>query len=184
MAELILCELGEQGILVLLAHGQAGAVQHLEAVAVQPEHLVHVQDDAPVADDEVLLRPQQLLHLGEGGDGPTLAVVADDADVVVLGHGVLYLPQGEMYLLPCDADFQLRFGPEEHPPQLVGQLEELFFPVGLEQIPIMGPTGNASHTYSGDEVTNTSSRSGSVRRRMRAVSMPLVPSMQMSRKTT
>ena len=30
----------------------------------------------------------------------------------------------------------------------------------------------------------TSSRSGSVRRRMRAVSMPLVPSMQMSRKTT
>ena len=79
MAELILCELGEQGILVLLAHGQAGAVQHLEAVAVQPEHLVHVQDDAPVADNEVLLRPQQLLHLGEGGDGPALAVVADDA---------------------------------------------------------------------------------------------------------
>ena len=72
--------------------------------------------------------------MGEGGDGPALAVVADDADVVVLGHGVLYLPQGEMYLLPCDADFQLRFGPEEHPPQLVGQLEELFFPVGLEQI--------------------------------------------------
>lgn len=25
MAELILCELGEQGVLVLLAHGQAGA---------------------------------------------------------------------------------------------------------------------------------------------------------------
>ena len=59
MAELILCELGEQGVLVLLAHRQAGAVQHLETVAVQPEHLVHVQDDAPVADDEVLLRPQQ-----------------------------------------------------------------------------------------------------------------------------
>ena len=53
---------------------------------------------------------------------------------MILGHGVLYLPQGEMYLLPCDADFQLRFGPEEHPPQLVGQLEKLFFPVGLEQV--------------------------------------------------
>lgn len=39
-----------------------------------------------------------------------------------------------MYLLPCDADFQLRFSPEENPPQLVGQLEELFFPVGLEQV--------------------------------------------------
>lgn len=88
-----------------------------------------------------------------------------------------------MYLLPCDADFQLRFSPEENPPQLVGQLEKLFFPVGLEQV-VEGWTGNASHTYSGDEVTNTSSRSGSARRRMRAVSMPLVPSMQMSRKMT
>ena len=61
MAELILCELSEQGVLILLTHGQAGAVQHLETVTVQPEHLVHVQDDAPVADEEVLLRPQQLL---------------------------------------------------------------------------------------------------------------------------
>ena len=34
MAELILCELGEQGVLILLTHGQAGAVQHLEAVTV------------------------------------------------------------------------------------------------------------------------------------------------------
>ena len=31
MAELVLCELGEQGVLILLAHRQAGAIQHLES---------------------------------------------------------------------------------------------------------------------------------------------------------
>ena len=134
MAELVLCELGEQGVFILQTHRQVGAVQHLESVAVQPQHLVHVQDDAPVADEEIFLRPQQLFHLCEGGDGPALAVIGDDPDIVVLGHGVLDLPQWQLHGLPCDADVQLRLGPEEHPPQLIGQLKELLFPVGLEQI--------------------------------------------------
>ena len=47
-----------------------------------------------------------------------------------------------------------------------------------------GCTGKASHTYSGEEVTNTIRTSGSACRSRRAVSMPLVPAMQIPRNTT
>ena len=54
-----MCELGEQGVLILLTHGQAGAVQHLEAVTVQPEHLVHV----PVSYTHLDVYKRQLLSM-------------------------------------------------------------------------------------------------------------------------
>lgn len=45
---------------ILQADGQPGTVQHLDAVALEPQHLIHVQQQAPVADKKVLLRLQLL----------------------------------------------------------------------------------------------------------------------------
>ena len=146
MAELILCELGEQGVLILLTHGQAGAVQHLEAVTVQPEHLVHVQDDAPVANDGILPTPATALRQEKVETTRHSPSSLTMPDVVILNMAYCYLPQGKCTCCHAMPD-SLRFSPEENPPQLVGQLEGLFFPVGLEQVVRDGR--ERVHTYSG-----------------------------------
>lgn len=132
MAELILCKACQQGVFVLLADGQPRTVQHLETVAFEPQHLIHIQQDAPVADKEVFVGGKLLLHLGKGRCGPALTVVGHDPDDVVLGGRVVDLAQRDLHGLPRDPHIQLRFLPAQHPPQLGGQKRDLFLFIGLQ----------------------------------------------------
>lgn len=49
MAELVLRERCEQSPFVLLADGKLRAVEHLDAVILEPQNSAHVDDDAAVA---------------------------------------------------------------------------------------------------------------------------------------
>ena len=78
MAELVLGKFGKQFVFVFLTHRKMRAVQHLDTVIVEPEHFVHVDDHAPVADKKTVLFQQLLLHLCKIVRGPAFAVIGDD----------------------------------------------------------------------------------------------------------
>ena len=65
MAELILRERCEQSPFVLLADGKLRAVEHLDAVILEPHNGAHVDDDAAVADQKPRIGAKLLLHLCE-----------------------------------------------------------------------------------------------------------------------
>ena len=63
MAELILRERCEQSPFVLLADGKLRAVEHLDAVILEPQNSAHVDDDAAVADQKPRIGAELLFHL-------------------------------------------------------------------------------------------------------------------------
>ena len=126
--------MGEQGVFVFLPHGQAGAVQHFNAVVLKAQHLIHVDDDAAVAAHKIFFGAQFFFHLRKAARGPALAVLAHHPDEMVLRHGVQHLAQRQLHGLAGNAHFQLRLGAAEHPPQLGSKFAELFFLIGFEQV--------------------------------------------------
>ena len=76
MAELVLRERCEQAPLVFLADRELRAVEHLDAVILEPQNGAHVDDDAAVADQKPRIGAELLFHLREDSRCAAFALVA------------------------------------------------------------------------------------------------------------
>ena len=98
---------GEQPSLVLLPHGEGHAVQHLDGVRLKPEHLIHIDDDAPVAQQKARVGAQALLDGRERRGRAVFALAGADADVVVLRERVFDPAERDENDLTRDTQLQL-----------------------------------------------------------------------------
>ena len=110
------------------------AVQHLDTVIVEPEHFVHVDDHAPVADKKTVLFQQLLLHLCKIVRGPAFAVIGDDLYHMIPRQSVMDPGKRQLHGLPCDLYVQFRLLTAEDTPQFSDKMADLFFLIGFEQI--------------------------------------------------
>ena len=122
VAELVLCKVGKQGAFILLPYRQAGAVQDLDTVLPEPQYLVHVDDNAPVAAHKVFPRGKLFFDLRKAAHGAVLTIFGGDQDVVVPGNGIQHLAQRQLNALAGNADLQLRLLTTQRPPQLGGKV--------------------------------------------------------------
>ena len=108
VAELVLCKVGKQGAFILLPYRQAGAVQDLDAVLPEPQHLVHVDDNAPVAAHKVFPCGKLFFDLRKAAHGAVLTIFGGDQDVVVPGNGIQHLAQRQLNALAGNANLKFR----------------------------------------------------------------------------
>lgn len=107
-----------------MPYRQAGAVQDLDAVLPEPQHLVHIDDNAPVAAHKVFQSSKLFFDLRKTAHGAVLAILSGDKDVVVPGNGVQHLAQRQLNALAGNANLQFRLLTTKRPPQLGDKVHE------------------------------------------------------------
>lgn len=122
MAELVLRERCEQAPLVFLADRELRAVEHLDAVILEPQNSAHVDDDAAVADQKPRIGAELLFHLREDSRCAAFALVALDADEVVLRQRVIHLAVRQTHEFAGETHLDFRFGVLQDAQQVIQQL--------------------------------------------------------------
>lgn len=134
MAELVLRERCEQAPLVFLADRELRAVEHLDAVILEPHNGAHVDDDAAVADQKPWIGAKLLFHLREDSRCAAFALVAHDADEVVLRQRVIHLAVRQAHEFAGETHLDFRFGVLQDAQQVIQQLTNARLLERFEQI--------------------------------------------------